>query len=72
MTEIEEVQEGKADASRRIRREGRWEAASAFKDRTVTELRKGGMKRAESNVEGWRRMIAEYPPLAVEAKQKSN
>lgn len=72
MTITENPPEGKADASRRIRREGRWEAASAFKDKVVTKLRKDGMKRAESNVEGWKRMIAEYPPLPMADKQKPN
>ncbi len=55
--------ESKIELTERLRREGRWDEASLFKDATVKELRAGGMARADASEEAWRRMAARYPPL---------
>ena len=57
--------EGKAAATTRLTREGRWGVASARKDEIAEELKAGGMKRSAANLEAWKRMIREFPPLAA-------
>jgi hypothetical protein len=58
------VNESKIELTERLRREGRWEEATLFKDAKVKELRAGGMTRADAAEEAWRLMAAQYPPLA--------
>jgi hypothetical protein len=57
------MDESKIDLTERLRREGRWAEASKFKDETVKELRKEGMRRAEAGEQAWLRMAEAYPPL---------
>lgn len=57
------VQEGKAAATNRLRKEGRWDEASAYKDQVRAELKREGMKAEEAKEESWRRMIEASPPL---------
>jgi hypothetical protein len=55
----------------RLRREGRYNEAFRQKDEIIRELRDGGMKRKEAGDEAWRRMAAEFPPLAARAAPES-
>jgi hypothetical protein len=57
------VNESKIELTERLRREGRWEEASRFKDETFKKLRSEGMTKADAKEESWRRMAAKYPPL---------
>ena len=65
------MQESKIEATHRLQREQRWPEASSFKDSVIKECRSEGKTRAEASEIAWERMIAEYPPLAVEPDQES-
>ena len=56
--------ESKIELTERLRREGRWGEASRFKDEALRKLRSDGMTKADAAEEAWRRMAAQYPPLA--------
>ena len=55
--------ESKIAATERLRREGRWEAASWFRDQWRKKLRAEGMTRREANEKSWESMVEEYFPL---------
>ena len=55
--------QSKIELTNRLTREGRWAAASLWRDGKRRELRDGGMIRAEAREEAWRLMELEYPPL---------
>lgn len=55
--------ESKAELTNRIRREGRWDAASEFMGKVRTEAKKDGMKQAEAREAAWLAVADEYPPL---------
>lgn len=57
------MDESKIDLTERLRREGRWPEASAFKDQVVRELRAKGTKRTEAAEHGWEEMARNFPPL---------
>lgn len=57
------VPESKIVLTQRLRQEGRWLAATSFKDRVIRELRDQGMHRREAQDEAWRRMASEFPPV---------
>lgn len=57
------MKESKIELTERLRREGRWEEASRFKDDTVKRLRGEGTKRAEAADAAWDAMAEKYPPL---------
>ena len=59
------MNESKADLTNRLRREGRWPEASAFKDTAVKELRSQGMKRREAREEACRRVSDKFPPVVA-------
>ena len=61
------MQESKSVATNRLRREGRWEQASAYKDTIIAECRSEGMKRPEAQAAGWAAMTAKFSPLEVES-----
>ena len=54
--------ESKIDATDRLRREGRWAAASKFRDEKRREYKDAGMKRAEAAEAAWAATLAEFPP----------
>ena len=56
--------ESRIEATDRLRREGRWEAASHAREEKRQQLRAEGLKRADANDQAWRWMIDEFTPLA--------
>ena len=59
--------ESKADATSRLRREGRWEEASLYRERQRLQLREQGMSRKEAKEAAWTGMMTEFPPLPLDA-----
>jgi len=57
------MNESKIVATERLRREGRWEEASRFKDAAIREFRSKGIKKAEAAEAAWKAMLEKYPPL---------
>ena len=55
--------ESKSVATDRLRREGRWEEASLWRDQKRGQLRAEGQARTESNEAAWQAMIDQFPPL---------
>lgn len=58
------MNETKIDLTHRLQRDGRWEEASAFREKMRRELREAGKVRAVANDEAWARMADEFPPLS--------
>ena len=63
--------ESKCTATNRLRREGRWEEASLWRDQKRHELRAEGQNRTESNEAAWQAMIDQFPPLPPSECQPS-
>lgn len=61
------MNESKIALTERLRREGRWDAASKFKDDALREFRAKGMKRDEASEAAWEAMEQAYPPIAAVA-----
>ncbi len=61
--EVKIPSEGRAPLSNRLRREGRWAEAAAFKDGVISELRSRGINRKDAQEEARRQMAEQYPPL---------
>lgn len=57
------MRESKIHATERLRREGRWDEASAFRDEARSRLRTEGKPKAEANEAAWEAMIEHFPPL---------
>src|SRR6188472_2584062 len=55
--------ESKSVATDRLRREGRWEDASKYRDEKRAEFKASGMKRTAASNAAWEAMLAEFPPL---------
>ena len=58
------TEESKINATDRLRREGRWDEASRFRDEVKQQLRAEGKSRQEANDAAWAAMLAKYQPLA--------
>jgi len=58
--------ESRIQLTDRLRREGRWDEASRFKDAKVAELRAEGVPRKNAQQSAWEAMAEEYPPLPVD------
>jgi hypothetical protein len=56
------MEESKIQATDRLRREGRWEEASLYKDKMRTELKGKGIPRTEANEQSWKKMVETFPP----------
>ncbi|MCX7429147.1 MAG: hypothetical protein NTW96_26415 [Planctomycetia bacterium] len=56
--------ESKIALTERLRREGRWEEASRFKD--TRDFRAKGLKRSEAGPAAWEAMATAFPPLGTE------
>ncbi|MDZ4659756.1 MAG: hypothetical protein SH868_19455 [Bythopirellula sp.] len=54
--------ESKSTATDRLRREGRWNEASMFKDETIANHRRAGMGRQDAQAAGWAAMLEKFPP----------
>lgn len=54
--------ESKIHATERLRRDGRWDQASAFRDETRRKLRAEGKSKIEAGELAWEAMIAKFPP----------
>lgn len=59
------MSESKIVLTERLRREGRWEKASEFKDKAIAEFRADGMKRTEAAEAAWIAMAEAFPALSV-------
>ncbi len=57
--------ESKIDLTDRLKREGRWEEASLFKDEKIKELRTTGLKRPEAQDKAWEAMEMQFPPIEI-------
>jgi hypothetical protein len=55
--------ESKIEATERLRREGRWDEASAFRDEERKRLKAEGLPRREAAEASWQAMIVKFPPL---------
>ena len=55
--------ESKIHATERLRREGRWAEASAYRDDVRKRLRSEGKAKSEANELAWEEMISKYTPL---------
>lgn len=55
--------ESKIELTERLRREGRWSEAMAWKDGKIKELRAAGKRKADAADEAWRLLAEKYPPL---------
>jgi len=61
--ETEPWPESKIDATGRLRREGQWEEASAYRHQVRHQLRTEGRNKFEANEGAWRAMIEKFAPL---------
>lgn len=61
----ERPQESKIALTERLRREGRWEAATLFKDQVFEELRSAGIRGQQAKDTAWAEMARRFPPLPV-------
>ncbi len=60
--------ESKIEATRRLKSDGRWDEASAAKDREKTRLVESGMTRRQAGPLAWEWMIENFPPLSAADK----
>ena len=63
---METLAESKADATSRLRREGRWEKASERKEAIRQSLRDAGVSRRDARELAWESMLVEFPPLPMD------
>ena len=61
------MNESKIALTERLRREGRWDAATKFKDDALRDFRAKGMKRDEASDAAWEAMEQAFPPTAAVA-----
>ncbi len=57
------MNESKIEWTKRLMREKRWEAASAYRDSKRTELRASGKTKREASELAWEEMATAFPPL---------
>ena len=57
------MQEHELKEYQRLRAEGRWNAASEFREAERKRLRAAGLNRQEAREEAWEAMLDKYPPL---------
>lgn len=57
--------ESKIALTERLRREGRWDEASKFKDNAINGFRTDGMKRGDAAEAAWAAMADAFPPMSV-------
>ncbi len=62
--------ESKIEATDRLRAEGRWNEASAYRDKYRASMRAQGMSRADANDAAWKAMMEKFPrtePITLES-----
>ena len=64
------MKESKITATDRLRREGRWEEASMWRDEKRGQLRQEGQSRADANAASWQAMIDQFPPMPEGEEQQ--
>jgi hypothetical protein len=57
------MQEQELKEYQRLRAEGRWNAASEFREAERKRLRAAGLNRQEAREEAWEAMLDKYPPM---------
>ncbi len=57
------MQEHELKEYQRLRAEGRWNAASEFREAERKRLRAAGLNRQQAREESWEAMLEKYPPL---------
>jgi len=57
------MSESRIAATDRLRREGRWDEASIYRDQVRKRLRGEGIDRTEAGDRAWQEMLEKYPPL---------
>ncbi len=62
--------ESKLSISNRLRKDGRWEQASSWKDGKIRELRAAGIKRAEAQAVAWQAVAEKFPPIEKTEPEK--
>ena len=75
MSEIhstEQTKESKIVATERLRKEGRWNEASLFKDEAIKRLRAEGRTKSEASEAAWDEMLAKFPPLPEQTAAPTN
>jgi hypothetical protein len=65
------MSESKITLTDRLRREGRWEEASLFRDQKRREFRSTGMSKAEAREAAWEALAEAFPPLSLPAAPTS-
>jgi hypothetical protein len=63
--------ESKITATDRLRKEGRWEEASLWRDEKRKQLRAEGLTKTEANEQSWVAMIEQYSPLETTVDEPS-
>lgn len=63
------MNESKIEATDRLRREGRWEVASKYRDEVRKRLKGEGKTRTEANDAAWEAMLEKYPPTEPPLEQ---
>lgn len=59
------MNESKIDLTNRLKKEGRWEEASLWKDKKIRKLRGASKKRPEAQALAWGEMAREFPPIEI-------
>jgi hypothetical protein len=59
------VAESRIETTDWLRREGRWDAASKFRDEKRREFKAAGLKWAEANDAAWDAILAVFPPTST-------
>ena len=62
------MEESRIAATDRLRREGRWEEASLWRDERRKQFRAEGLSKAEANEASWRALSEQFPPLSTTDK----
>ncbi|HUE71420.1 MAG TPA: hypothetical protein VMP01_11100 [Pirellulaceae bacterium] len=65
------MNESKIAATDRLRKEGRWDEASRFRDDVRKKLREEGLARNEASEKAWQSMLDKFPPNQEPANTRS-
>ena len=66
------IAESKIETTDRLRRQGKWEEASRFKDQAKQRHRDAGKSRQEANRLAWEAVQEKFPPVPPEAEELLN
>lgn len=62
------MSESKIVLTERLRKEGRWDEASKFKDKAIADFRADGMRRSEAAAAAWTAVAEAFPPQLGEGR----